>query len=398
ILNGASQSDWSTVRSFTTISNPSLYSPSNVEIVNINPILQWYDVGGETGYIIQVDTVNTFDSSNLQSSTVGAFNGPGYPAAGTETLAFGTTYYWRVAILSGGSQSDWSTVRSFTTVSQPTLYSPVAGEVVNGVFVILQWYDYSGETGYVYQVDTVNTFDSSNLQTGNMGPHTSFGFPTAGVNGLDFGTTYYWRVAILSPLGQSGWSTVRSFSTVLHPNLIEPVNGSLYVGSTVFLKWSNTSGESGFAYQLDTDANFSSSNLQSGTVAAFENAIGDVVLGFNNLLPDTTYYWRIAFLAPTGQSQWSAVWKFATGGNLSVTDLENNQFVKVFPNPASDRIFISGTAGKATYQLNSTDGKLLQAGTVELGNSIDVSGLPNGVYFLQVTLGANNGVYKIVKK
>ncbi|RZK09844.1 MAG: hypothetical protein EOO46_12580, partial [Flavobacterium sp.] len=227
---------------YSSAQTVSLYAPSNGATVYINPILQWYDVAGETGYIIQVDTVNTFDSSNLQSSTVGAFNSWGYPSAGTETLAFGTTYYWRVAILNGASQSDWSTVRSFTTISNPSLYSPSNVEIVN-INPILQWYDVGGETGYIVQVDTVNTFDSSNLQSSTVGAFNGSGYPAAGTETLAFGTTYYWRVAILSGASQSDWSTDRSFTTVSQPTLYSPVAGEVVNGVFVILQWYDYSGE-----------------------------------------------------------------------------------------------------------------------------------------------------------
>lgn len=116
-----------------------LYTPSNGTTVNGTfAVLQWYDVANETGYAYQVDSVNTFDSPNLQSGVIDAFNGGGFPALGIGNLRFGTTYYWRIAYLNGTVQSDWSAVNYFVTISQPSLYAPSNGATVSGTNAVLQ--------------------------------------------------------------------------------------------------------------------------------------------------------------------------------------------------------------------------------------------------------------------
>lgn len=398
-VNQETQSEWSAIRYFTTVSQPDLYAPNTTEPININPTLQWYDVSGESGYVVQIDTVSTFDSERLQSETVGAYtNGSGYPSSGVGILAFGTRYYWRVAILNGEQQSNWSLTRSFTTIAQPALYSPVNGETINGILAILQWYDYPAETGYTYQVDTVNTFDSANLVSGTVGEQTSFGFPAVGIGSLAFGTTYYWRVAIMSAAGQSAWSDVRRFTTVTMPNLYFPENRTVNTGSAVNLSWYNIAGETGFAYQVDTNSNFNSSNLQSGTIEAYTSTIGYPAIGLANLLADTTYFWRIAFLNGESQSEWSATWIFSTGGTILKTPGQNEQSFVIYPNPASDRVYIIGNSNKKVqYQLINVNGQELSSGSTQT-DAIDISGFQAGVYFLKVVTDNSSGIYKIVKK
>jgi len=396
-LNGTAQSSWSSVRTFSTVVRPNLISPSNGETVNINPILQFSDILGETGYVFQIDTVNTFDSPNLQSSTTGAFNGSsGVLNVSFGTLPFGTTYYWRVAFLNGTAQSNWSTVRNFTTVAQPSLYEPVNGLTINGIFATLQWYDYSGETGYAYQVDTVNTFDSANLRNGTIGAQTSVGFPSIGVTDLDFGTTYYWRVAILSSLGQSNWSAVRNFKTVTKPSLYFPSNGAVNVGNNVNLTWYNIAGESGFVYQLDTNSSFNSANLQSGTMPAYTSTIGYPAIGFSNLQSNTTYFWRIAFLNTTSQSQWSDTWIFATGGTLGLEDKTVEKF-SLYPNPATNVVYLNGISENVDYKIISPDGKVILSGIAEASQAVDVSSLPKGIYFMKISKDNKITTIKVIK-
>lgn len=54
----------------------------------------------------------------------------------------------------------------------------------------------------------------------------------------------------------------------------------------------------------------------------------------------------------------------------------------VYPNPASDFIFVSGTEGPVYTELFEMSGKQVMS---ESGNTIDVSQIPTGVYFLKIT-------------
>ena len=94
-------------------------------------------------------------------------------------------------------------------------------------------------------------------------------------------------------------------------------------------------------------------------------------------------------------------------GDLIITVIkdadENNLTLKVFPNPASDRVTISsGITGidNLRYVLIDTNGKILINNRLLFPESqFSVSHLKPAIYFLKIFDGRKEiGVYKIVKK
>lgn len=77
----------------------------------------------------------------------------------------------------------------------------------------------------------------------------------------------------------------------------------------------------------------------------------------------------------------------------------SNQFT-VFPNPASDVIFIStpNSTGKAEVTLYDLNGRLLQRNSLHQGvTQLDLNNCPNGCYILRITNGDFVQTEKIIK-
>lgn len=84
--------------------------------VSRNPLLDWSDSTGATSYTVTVDTEPTFSAPVTYSSMVGASQ----LQLPTNTLAYGTTYYWRVvASNTNGNTMSTPTGPSFTTLAAP---------------------------------------------------------------------------------------------------------------------------------------------------------------------------------------------------------------------------------------------------------------------------------------
>lgn len=209
---------------------PVLNMPAHEATVNgITTSLDWLDVAGETGYIYQIDVTTAFNSPRLVTLTLNSFSGSGNPTITLSNLSFGTAYYWRVATQNGTAQSAWTETRSFTTVAYPTLSAPEDGALIHSAIAQLRWDDVDGETGYLYQIDTVSTFDSENLVTGTIQAHSSgASSPFITANDLVQDVVYYWRVAILNNSTQSAWSPVWTFSTDNPSAGTDAVNAHLY--------------------------------------------------------------------------------------------------------------------------------------------------------------------------
>ena len=80
---------------------------------------------------------------------------------------------------------------------------------------------------------------------------------------------------------------------------------------------------------------------------------------------------------------------------LSVEPIEINDFVKVYPNPATDYLFIKSDLNYRSTLYNVAGQRVLESSSKEL-NLID---LPSGVYLLQLKSETNTiSTFKIIKK
>lgn len=82
---------------------------------------------------------------------------------------------------------------------------------------------------------------------------------------------------------------------------------------------------------------------------------------------------------------------------LGLKEFDKIDYVTVYPNPTTGQIYIKSEKAIRSLQLISFEGKIIRR--PEVSNSLDLSGLPKGVYLLKV--GLENGkteVKKIIKK
>jgi len=85
----------------------------------------------------------------------------------------------------------------------------------------------------------------------------------------------------------------------------------------------------------------------------------------------------------------------SVNATLSVDPIEINDFVKVYPNPATDYLFIKSNLNYQSTLYNVAGQRVLESSSKQL-NVID---LPPGVYLLQLKSEANTiSTFKIIKK
>lgn len=78
---------------------------------------------------------------------------------------------------------------------------------------------------------------------------------------------------------------------------------------------------------------------------------------------------------------------------LSTESVSENE-VMLFPNPVSDRLNMKGIKKTSDFEIFSTDGKLIRKGKYSPSQTIDVSRLKVGVYYLKI----NAKSFKFVKE
>ncbi len=68
--------------------------------------------------------------------------------------------------------------------------------------------------------------------------------------------------------------------------------------------------------------------------------------------------------------------------------------IRIYPNPASDHLTISGLEAGTTIRIYANDGKLVEVATAEGTTILPVSHLAQGTYLLQI----NTSIVKFIKK
>jgi hypothetical protein len=207
--NGANQSNWSAVFSFTSADPPaipSLLAPSNgATLSTYTPTLDWNDPAGADHYDVQIASANTFADGTIVDENTSVTSSSYNPST---PLAANRTFYWRVLVYdAAGQYSNWSAVRHFhTSLPAPGLVAPAnqaSGVVLRPVF---DWTDVSEATGYEIQVSSSPTFGVLVLHE-----TVTASIYTATTN-LKSGKRYYWRVQTKGTY-TSAWSEVGYFDT-----------------------------------------------------------------------------------------------------------------------------------------------------------------------------------------
>lgn len=212
-VNSYGTSGWSSFWSFSTGSPPE--APTQLAPTNgatdqlLSPTFSWNPSTGATNYTLQISTSSSFTSytynqSNLINTTQ-LLNG----------LSPLTNYYWRVSATNSYGTSVYSTVWSFTTTgaapTAPILNLPVNGATNQLINPTLSWNASNTATSYTVQVATDNAFNNLVFNS-NVENVTS-----KQIDGLNYLTTYYWRVSAKNGYGSSNYSNSRSFSTNAPP-------------------------------------------------------------------------------------------------------------------------------------------------------------------------------------
>lgn len=197
---------------------PSPASPATNSTVTLQPTLTWTAPTGTGAWAdaYQVEIATDAAFANLVYSVVTPLQ---EPELRNLSLAYGTTYHWRVAARKGTSGSPWSQVSTFTTPVQPayttprtpTLETPANGATSVQLPPTLTWAWQDEVTHYGLQVSTEPAFLEPLVH--EPGLYRLCAWPLS--NKLAGNTTYYWRVIAKSgPEIASAWSNVWSFTTV----------------------------------------------------------------------------------------------------------------------------------------------------------------------------------------
>ena len=149
------------------------------------------------------------------------------------------------------------------------------------------------------------------------------------------GNNYYYdnpRTFTWSGTDYVVWAEYKKTDAPNAPSLIYPSDGTINMGSSVSLDWSNVDGATTYLMQLGKSNDFVSLDYNKSNLSQSNFTV-------SNLTPGTKYYWRAAASNSGGQSLWSSSWSFTTA------EAEDN---KVAVNISNDvNLQISGSVNPA---------------------------------------------------
>lgn len=223
--NHGATSTWASAEFFVNTANnaptaPTLNGPANAgEVTTFTPSLAVNNAADSDHdplmYLFEIDTVNTFDSPNKQTSGLTA-EGSGVTIWIPSALTENTTYYWRAKANDGITDGPWMATTSFfvNTVNEhptaPTLNNPANNSqvVVLSPTLSVNTATDPDHDAITYEFEIYGNSDLTILVTSTTGAATSWTLDRA----LADNTWYWWRARARDEHGiASGWMAASSF-------------------------------------------------------------------------------------------------------------------------------------------------------------------------------------------
>ena len=373
--NSYGTSSYSAAQSFTTGALPGvpvLLSPANNSTyISLSPTLRWTAISGVISYTLQVSANNTFASFVYNQSGLTEIS---QQISGLSNM---TTYYWRVSAANIYGMSSYSAVQSFTTGAAPdppVLASPVNNAKDISIMPALTWNASTGAASYTLQVSTTAAFSSFVYNQSGL---TSL---NQQISGLNYLTTYYWRVSAGNSFGTSQYSNVYSFATIDFP---APSNLTVTFpdSTTARLTWQdNSSFETGFEIMMSTDSiNYTPvKEVPANTVSADING---------TYSQSIRYYYKLRAKTALNVSPYSNVSSSGLTPKIPVLTIPANNAADVILSPT---LTWNTSAGAASYTLqvsaSNTFSSYVYNQSGLTGISRQISGLSNStIYYWRVS-------------
>lgn len=247
-------------------------------------VANWNSVTGAVKYFLDIATDAGFTNKLAGFNDLDVGNVLTYSVSG---LSGNTTYYYRIkAVSSSGGLSGYS--NAITVLSAPLPPNSIAATPITQTSFAANWNASAGATKYYLDVATANTFSGGTFVTGyqnlDVGNVTSYSVSS----GLTAGTTYYYRIRSSNGDGISTNSGTISLITI-------PPNSSALAATSLSqtnftANWNASTSATNYYLDVATDNTFTT------FVTDWQNkSVGNVTtyLINTNLLPGTTYYYRI---------------------------------------------------------------------------------------------------------
>ena len=183
--------------------------------------------------------------------------------------------------------------------------------------------------------------------------------------------------------------------TIAGPNAFDRTSAPIVVGSNSSINRVYTTAEVLSDYLGVITFSYEDSELNGISELDLVLEVEDGNGVWNNVLPTIDQINNTLTYDFTELVSFTTVTASSVNATLSVEPIEINDFVKVYPNPATDYLFIKSNLNYKSTLYNVAGQRVLESSSKQL-NVVD---LPTGVYLLQLKSETNTiSTFKIIKK
>ena len=130
----------------------------------------------------------------------------------------------------------------------------------------------------------------------------------------------------------------------------------------------------------------------TGNERIFSNSFGQILAVLHN----TRYYGYVTSNMYVYSG--SAIPRELFVGNLEDEDLDNGRLdIALYPNPCLNELHLAGNPQTGTYSIIDSKGNMIQQGNLNSQNTIDVTFLNMGQYFLHLETDDYNLSFRFIK-
>jgi photosystem II stability/assembly factor-like uncharacterized protein len=212
------------------------------------------------------------------------------------------------------------------------------------------------------------------------------------VDGVDYNTTYQYRVKALNQYGTSDFSNAITVNTPDAPAGPVALEAADVTDTSFLARWEGYEGAGHYQVFVSDDG------FQSHLPAFHGHETTQQEVLVPGLLPATAYHYRVrVFVTGVGLSHYSNAMPVTTTDVSSGFEAEIKDGLLVYPNPADSRLNLRNPGGPWVAEIFSLKGEwLLRMEGDQPEGQIDVSWIPSGVYLLQVLTGQEIHRQKLV--
>ncbi len=323
---------------------PVCNSPSNLQSSSVtqnSAVLTWSSVAAAQNYVLNYrEQGASWTSVNVSASS--------YNLSGLNSA---TVYEWKVRSNCGsGNESADAAVQSFTTQSTnpPATYCASKGD--------------NAGTEWIGEVTLGSLYNNSNAD-GGYGDYTNLVVNAQRGQQISvslvpyfylFGYQEYWRIWI-------DYNQDNDFDDA---------------GELAFDAGSTSSGTVNGSFTIPASALTGNTRLR-------------VQMKFNGAPSACETF-------PRGEVEDYTINISAASLTTGIAGVESQESVSIYPNPATDRLYIEQSIGARDYQIISASGKLVMSGSVDEASQLNISALSPGVYFVRLNTQNTSSSHRIV--